>query len=1422
MQITDLSPTLANTRVTDNTRSVSGRMLSIACAPDGSVLFAGSYSNLWKSTDGGQSWTQLAWPQPPTDQYAASGSLDGWCAVDIAVALGWRVEKHPRLLATLTDSGHTDIVGFGDSGVWTSLGDGNGNFATPKVVLAAFGYQAGGWQVALHPRFLAPLTSSGFPDIVGFGDAGVWTALGLGNGGFQAPQFVLAGFGVQQGWQVALHPRFMVDLTVNGHADIVGFGDAGVEVALGSGEGTFQPPLPVYPGFGVQQKWQVNLHPRFLAVTTSSGFPDIVGFGDAGVEVALGNGDGTFKPAITAIADFGVQQGWQVDLHPRFLVDLTGNGHADIVGFGPAGVSVALGNGDGTFQPALPVYPGFGVQQGWQVDLHPRFLAVTTGSGHPDIVGFGDAGVTVALGKGDGTFAPAQLVLAGFCVQQGWQVDRHPRFMASFTKGGLAGIVGCGDAGVWSATADGNGGFAGAEYKLANFGYETIVLALMSHDRTVGNDGKGSRGIWRSTDGGSTWTQSHRFDPSENIGQLEWALGSDHLVYAAGGDSLVVSKDAGTTFADITPFAANASKSVNHVAVWQNAPADPYPTVIYALGASCMFLSFDGGASWTEDMATLPANIGGPASSVANSNSPKMMVISPVNPRQVYIVGNGGGAAVPAMIYLFDYSEFPLVLQTSAPPQILPLPSYLTDASSTSSTQDSGCVFLAVTQAGRGDLLFLGGQRPVAYVGPLNPTSGADWQALDSNVHWDLHGILLSPDFTASLQGGNYRASAGTVWLLCDGGIRRSTDGGKTFVPTAGPNTLSALSVGGVAIAGSGPALSLNTGDNDGFYSMDGGQTWTYQQYGGGDNDCAFADPQRPYSMLVATPRWDTSGTLADHTRDGQTVTIYEASPGSLPNASTNGTSSRHVVPGPLYTVIPITSDSYAIHGWNASSGAFSRGSRPVVLGLPGEEPLPQGDYVFVVWDVLRRPQVVRTQSILNISSRDEWLTTATEPVPGTNVYLQGPPITTGLPSSSITNQDVVQAAGGHGATVFYVGGDGSLQSWTEGQAAWQSLVPNFGTGNGLVNVSNAVRFFVNPYLPNLIYVLDTDHVKRSDDGGHTWRQDSLLEAQLTWNQQIAVSNPNDPGNDASSGLGDHFDVILTDMKFDPNNPLVRFAIGQGGVFYTVDGTNWSRLLHSGALPCRPSSCYYDWITNPADPALYVSCAGRGLLKIDQFLIPQPPVTGVPTALAFSSQQIGTTSLQQTVTVSIGSQQLTGISLVSDPPGGNVDFSCVPPPGAALNPTDGQLVITVWFRPTAGGPRYAKLEIAYGGAGSPLIVELEGTGNAAPLPLLNVSPTSLFFDPKKLTNHVVTLTNTGSAPVTISSIVISDSNYSMTNTCGVNPGSATLQPGQRCTITVLCRFIGPGGTSSMVITHNAPGSPTTVELTATSKLGVNP
>jgi hypothetical protein len=47
-------------------------------------------------------------------------------------------------------------------------------FLPVRLVVGNFGYEAGGWRVDRHPRFLAELTGDRREDIGGFGDAGVW------------------------------------------------------------------------------------------------------------------------------------------------------------------------------------------------------------------------------------------------------------------------------------------------------------------------------------------------------------------------------------------------------------------------------------------------------------------------------------------------------------------------------------------------------------------------------------------------------------------------------------------------------------------------------------------------------------------------------------------------------------------------------------------------------------------------------------------------------------------------------------------------------------------------------------------------------------------------------------------------------------------------------------------------------------------------------------------------------------------------------------------------------------------------------------------------------------------------------------------------------------------------------------------------
>src|SRR5207302_5773726 len=116
------------------------------------------------------------------------------------------------------------------------------------------------------------------------------------------------------------------------------------------------------------------------------------------VSILVGKGDGTFQPA----------HSYAVGFNGRSVAagDLNADGHLDLVVAGGAGVSVLLGNGDGTFQAAQNYTAGPSVTSVAIGDF--------SGHGHPDLaVASAEASypfngtVTILLGKGDGTFQQA-------------------------------------------------------------------------------------------------------------------------------------------------------------------------------------------------------------------------------------------------------------------------------------------------------------------------------------------------------------------------------------------------------------------------------------------------------------------------------------------------------------------------------------------------------------------------------------------------------------------------------------------------------------------------------------------------------------------------------------------------------------------------------------------------------------------------------------------------------------------------------------------------------------------------------------------------------------------------------------------------------------------------------------------------------
>jgi FtsP/CotA-like multicopper oxidase with cupredoxin domain len=221
--------------------------------------------------------------------------------------------------------------------------------------------------------------------------------------------------------------------------------------------------------------------------------------------------------------------------------------------------------------------------------------------------------------------------------------------------------------------------------------------------------------------------------------------------------------------------------------------------------------------------------------------------------------------------------------------------------------------------------------------------------------------------------------------------------------------------------------------------------------------------------------------------------------------------------------------------------------------------------------------------------------------------------------------------------------------------------------------------------------------------------------------------------------------------------------------------------------------------SDPANPVLTVTLSGTGAAPI---------ASVAPTTLSFGNQLLATTSAALTATVSnTGTLPLTvSGSAVSGTNAG--DFArvdgCTGTPVAA----GGSCTISVTFTPSAGGNRAARLTINTSDPANPaLTVLLSGTGVA---PIATLTPAVVPFGNQLVATtslpQTVTLTNTGTAPLSISGVSLSGPNpaeFGQASTCG-----ASLTPGASCSIPVTFAPASAGAkAASLDVTTSDPAQP---------------
>jgi hypothetical protein len=310
-------------------------------------------------------------------------------------------------IGDVNGDGNPDLVLAAGNTIGILLGNGDGTFQTP-VPLNYFADSVA----------LADVNGDGNLDIVatteggqGNGDGTVEVLLGNGNGTFQPPRTYDAG-----GYDTVAIA--VADLVGDGSLDLVvaNVGSSSVGVLLGDGHGNFGVAVSYASG-------GYNDYSVAIGDVNGDGYPDLVVANqfecsscyNGGVSVLLANGDGTFQTAVSY--DSGGTYARSVA-----VADLSANGKLDVVvanafysnDFRKDGaVSVLAGNGDGTFEEAVAYSSGgYETQSVAVADVNGDGvpdLVVLSCSSNSDCTGANKEGrFGILLGNSDGTFQAAR------------------------------------------------------------------------------------------------------------------------------------------------------------------------------------------------------------------------------------------------------------------------------------------------------------------------------------------------------------------------------------------------------------------------------------------------------------------------------------------------------------------------------------------------------------------------------------------------------------------------------------------------------------------------------------------------------------------------------------------------------------------------------------------------------------------------------------------------------------------------------------------------------------------------------------------------------------------------------------------------------------------------------------------------------
>jgi hypothetical protein len=310
--------------------------------------------------------------------------------------------------------------------------------------------------------------------------------------------------------------------------------------------------------------------------------------------------------------------------------------------------------------------------------------------------------------------------------------------------------------------------------------------------------------------------------------------------------------------------------------------------------------------------------------------------------------------------------------------------------------------------------------------------------------------------------------------------------------------------------------------------------------------------------------------------------------------------------------------------------------------------------------------------------------------------------------------------------------------------------------------------------------------------------------------QQISLSNPSVDFGSVSVGTQGTQSLAITNVG--AADLTVSMLVLTGSEF-SVSGIATPKVISSGQtaaltitfVPTAAGSASGSLAitsNDPANPTFNIPLTGSGTNTL------MGQLAASPTALSFGNVNTGNNVSKQVVLTNTGNAAVKISQISASGTGFSVSGIAVP---ATLNASQ-SATLTVGFVPAATGSALGAITVTSDAKGSPLPIALTGSGVQAGL---NVLPGAFNFGSLvegQTKSQKFSITNSGSASLTIQDLVVSGAGYSVSGL--TTP--ATLAAGQSSTFTAEFAPAAPGSLGGEVtISSNAPNSPAIVPLSGT-------